>query len=89
MNRWISVKLPTAYMVLPHCTSWRTVSVVPVAASFGVPVAGVDDTGPVCAAVLAVALGGRGAGHRGELKGAASGRRNARDHRIAQAVRFT
>ena len=55
MNRWISVKLPTAYMVPPHCTSWRTVSVVPVAASFGVPVAGVDDTGPVCTA-LAEAL---------------------------------
>ena len=54
VNRWISEKLPTAYMVPPHCTSWRTVSVVPVAASFGVPVAGVADTGPVAAADLAV-----------------------------------
>ncbi|HET7245425.1 MAG TPA: hypothetical protein VFJ07_11380 [Streptosporangiaceae bacterium] len=54
MNRWISEKLPTAYMVPPHCTSWRTVSVVPVAASFGVLVSGVANTGPVAAAALAV-----------------------------------
>src|SRR5579859_2348610 len=56
VNRWISEKLPTAYMVLPHCTSWRTVSVVLVGASFGVPVAGVAETGPVCAAFFAEPL---------------------------------
>ena len=87
MNRWISVKLPTANMVLPHCTSWRTVSVVPVAASFGVPVAGVADTGPASAACLGRGAGGRG--DRWELEGAATGRSNARDHCISQAVRFT
>ena len=32
----IAVKVPTAYMVLPHCASWRTCSVVPVLASCGV-----------------------------------------------------
>ncbi len=40
----IKVKLPTAYMVWPHWTNWRTCSVVPVAASCGVPLAGVFDT---------------------------------------------
>src|SRR5260370_33796613 len=45
---WLSwVKVPTAYMVLPHCTSWRTCSaVVPLLASAGVPLAGAGDTGP-------------------------------------------
>ena len=49
--RLIVVKVPTAYMVLPHCTSCRTCSVVPVYdPSCGVPLAGVEDTGPVWAA---------------------------------------
>src|SRR5579859_977805 len=56
VNRWISEKLPTAYIVPPHGTSCRTVSVVLVAASFGVPVAGVGDTPPVSAAFGAEAL---------------------------------
>src|SRR6266567_808932 len=46
---WIDVKLPTAYMVPPHCTSCRTCSVVPVGASAGVPLAGCVDTGPLAA----------------------------------------
>src|SRR6516225_5977582 len=46
----ILVKLPTAYMVEPHCTSCRTCSVVPVDTSEGVPETGTGDTGPVCAA---------------------------------------
>ena len=34
-------KVPTAYMVLPHWTSWRTCSVVGVVAGkWGVPIAG-------------------------------------------------
>lgn len=43
------MKLPTAYMMPPHVTSWRICSVFPVLASWGVPAAGVRDTGPVCA----------------------------------------
>lgn len=49
----IVVKVPTAYMVLPHCTSCRTCSVPALdeyGPSWGVPLAGVEDTGPVCAA---------------------------------------
>src|SRR6266581_9232149 len=45
----IEVKVPTANMVPPHCTSCRTCSVVPVGASWGVPLAGCVDTGPVAA----------------------------------------
>src|SRR5215469_5520372 len=45
----IWVKVPTAYMVVPHCTSWRICSVTPVATSVGVPATGVEDTGPVWA----------------------------------------
>ena len=48
--RLISEKVPTAYMVLPHCTSCLICSVVPVGASCGVPVTGVEDTGPVALA---------------------------------------
>jgi hypothetical protein len=33
--RWIDVKLPTAYMVLPRWTSWRICSVVPVGRQLG------------------------------------------------------
>jgi hypothetical protein len=40
----ILVKLPTAYMMPPHCTSYRTCSVVPFGYSCGVPLAGVEDT---------------------------------------------
>src|SRR5579859_63519 len=43
------LKLPTAYIVEPHCTSCRTCCVDPVFASDGVPVAGVGLTGPVAA----------------------------------------
>src|SRR6266567_1807144 len=50
---WIDVKLPTAYMVPPHCTSCRTCSVVPVGASAGVPLAGCVDTGPLAATAAA------------------------------------
>src|SRR6266536_6430770 len=39
----IEVNVPTAYIVLPHCTSWRTCSTTPVAFSCGV-FAGVGDT---------------------------------------------
>ena len=45
----IEVKVPTAYMVPPHCTSWRICSFVLVALSCGVWLAGVVDTGPVAA----------------------------------------
>jgi hypothetical protein len=45
----IAVNVPTAYIVLPHCASFRTCSVVPVFDSWGVPEAGVADTGPVAA----------------------------------------
>src|SRR5580704_15697841 len=45
----MELKVPTAYIVPPHCASWRTCSVAPVFASCGVPAAGVDDTGPVAA----------------------------------------
>ena len=44
---------------------------------------------PCLRRLLGGGAGDRGAGHRGELKGAASGRGNAREHRISQAVRFT
>ena len=40
----ILVKLPTAYILLPHCTSCLTCSVFPFGESCGVPLAGVDDT---------------------------------------------
>src|SRR5262249_54151169 len=40
----IAVNAPTAYMVPPHLTSWRTCSVLPVGASWGVPLAGLGDT---------------------------------------------
>src|SRR5262249_41569315 len=56
VKRWIEVKLPTAYMVLPHFTSCRTVSVVPVAASFGRPLGGVGDPGPAAAAARAAVV---------------------------------
>src|SRR5215472_415265 len=46
----IPVKVPTAYMVPPHGRSWRICSVVPVTASWGVPLAGSVETGPVTAA---------------------------------------
>jgi hypothetical protein len=49
LYRLMDVKLPTAYMVPPHWASCRTCSVVPVGASWGVPAAGVEDTGPVAA----------------------------------------
>jgi hypothetical protein len=45
----IEVKVPTAYMTPPQSATWRIVSVVPVAASVGVPATGVGDTGPVAA----------------------------------------
>src|ERR1022692_342199 len=48
----IEVNVPTAYMVVPHCTSCRTCSVVPVAFSCGVG-AGVLDTGPAVPAARA------------------------------------
>ena len=53
----IEVKVPTAYIVPPHCTSWRTCSTAPVVFSCGV-FAGVADTGPVGAG----GAGGRQAG---------------------------
>ena len=37
------VKVPTAYIVRPHGTSWRTTSTEPSATSCGVPAAGVRD----------------------------------------------
>jgi hypothetical protein len=49
LYRLMEVNDPTPYMVLPHWASWRTCSVVPVAASCGLPAAGVADTGPVAA----------------------------------------
>src|SRR5215470_7038953 len=64
VKRWIEVKLPTAYMVPPHFTSWRTVSVVPVGASFGRPVGGAGDTGPTAAMVPAAVTGPVGAAAR-------------------------
>ncbi len=45
----IKVKVPTANMVLPHCTSWRIWSVAPSATSVGVRATGAGDTGPVWA----------------------------------------
>ena len=41
-------KVPTAYIVLPHCTSWRIswVGLSSVAFRCGVLLAGVDDTTP-------------------------------------------
>src|SRR5215471_11931891 len=45
------VNLPTAYMVLPHCTSCRIIwSCVPVGTRCGVPAAGVGDTEPAVTA---------------------------------------
>src|SRR5215468_3945465 len=42
-------KVPTAYMVLPHCTSWRICSVVVVlAGKWGVPAAGCTLGSPAC-----------------------------------------
>ncbi len=53
----IWVNLPTAYMVFPHCTSWRTLSNGVVCFSnAGVPAAGTAETGPV-ATTAAAALG--------------------------------
>jgi hypothetical protein len=49
LNRLIVVKEPTAYIVLPHCTSCLTFWGEPVLASCGVPLAGVADTGPLAA----------------------------------------
>src|SRR5580700_5598204 len=46
------VKVPTAYIVPPHCTSWRTCSTAPVVFSCGV-LAGDADTGPAGPAALA------------------------------------
>ena len=51
----IWVKLPTAYMVPPHCTSWRISSVAPVFDSVGVPLTGVGDTVPASAALAGTA----------------------------------
>src|SRR6266545_5720026 len=51
----IAVNVPTAYIVPPHWASCRTCSVVPVLASWGVPEAGVADTGPVAAPAGAAA----------------------------------
>src|SRR6516164_5118711 len=48
----IWVKLPTAYMTPLHATICLICSVVPFGASAGVPVAGVGDTGPLCAAAI-------------------------------------
>src|SRR6516165_11144009 len=59
----IEVNVPTAYMVPPHCTSWRTCSVVPVSASVGVPLAGVGDAGPASARPAGAASADAGKQH--------------------------
>src|SRR5215813_1063108 len=59
----IWVRVPTAYMVSPHCTSWRTCWVVPVSASVGVPLAGMGDTAPASTALAGAAAAGAGRQH--------------------------
>src|ERR1022692_475511 len=50
------VKVPTAYIVPPHCTSWRTCSTAPVAFSCGV-FAGMAVTGPAGATAATAPAG--------------------------------
>ena len=70
------VKVPTAYIVPPHCTSWRTCSTAPVAFSCGV-LAGVADTGPV-AASAAVPAAADPARHKAAALAIAPARRPSR-----------
>src|SRR5215472_4520514 len=64
------VNLPTAYMVLPHCTSCRIIwSCEPVGTRCGVPAAGVGDTEP--AVTAATVLAGLEGAARADVPGAA------------------
>ena len=56
----IEVNVPTAYIVVPHCTSWRICSTAPFAFSWGV-FAGLAVTGPFWPVAMLTAAAPAGA----------------------------